>query len=1062
MGLKPKMPIAPIILLVDKDPEEAIPVLWDNEGCSVVAVKTGQEALAQVNQRPYDLVLLDENQPDKESLALLSSLKQLNPHCPIVILSRMLETKDKPEFLNHGAFDFLRKPFTADEVKDTLRRALEFKAGRKITENTMSGLIASGERFRAIVQAAQDAIILGDQEGNILSWNEAAQNMFGYTAEEVVGNPLTLLMPHRYRQAHQQGLERIRATGEMRVVGKMVELDGLRKGGEEFPIELSLSRSVETEEVFYCGIIRDISERKLAEQSLKESVERFQKIFATSNDAIFVCDLQEDRILNVNPRACAIFEYSHQELLTLPFSAVHRNEIHKFQAFCDSVGEKGKGWTNELTCITKSGRPIFCEISASTLEFEVNECMVFFVCDHSARQKVEHALAERENHFQLTLNNINDAVFYADLSGKILWVNEQALSLFERSLEDLIGSPLMECLSPEAGALAESRLASIRAGASVPPLVEFKVLRPDGSEKWIEANVSNVTQDGVVIGRILVGRDITSRKQSESALLEANQLLALDAELGSIINKNLEFPSILQACTETLVHYLDAAFVRIWILNHDTQVLELQASAGLYTHLNGPHSLVPIGHLKIGQIAAEKKPHLTNAVIGDPRIPEQAWAKREGLVAFAGYPLVKNHEVLGVMGLFARHTLTNVTLESLQIVADRLSMAIERQQALYEYQKLARHNERILASAGEGIYGLDLEGQTTFVNPAAASMLGYEIDELIGVPIHTTMHHTRPDGSPYPREECPICGAFQEGRNQHGENEILWRKDGTNFPVEYTSTPMWEDGRSIGAVVTFQDVTERNHLAEQFLEETKFAEVGRVVGDIGHDMKNMLMPVINGAKLVEDELEEHFAKITGMPVKEVEASRNFTKEALDMVVDNARRIQDRVREIADTVKGISSPLRLAACQVAEVVEEVFLSLRLYGREKGVSLHARGLDSLPLIHADTNRMFNALYNLVNNAIPETPVGGSVCVVGSLGPEAKTVVIRVVDTGGGMPPDIRDRLFTKGAISGKPGGTGLGTRIVKDVVVAHGGTITVDSEVGKGTTFTMELPIHAQPG
>ena len=164
---------------------------------------------------------------------------------------------------------------------------MEFKAARRITENTISGLIASGERFRAIVQAAQDAIILGDQEGNILSWNAAAQNMFGYTAEEVVGKSLTLLMPHRYRQAHQQGLERIRSTGERRVVGKTVELHGLRKGGEEFPIELSLSPSVETEEVFYCGIIRDISERKLAEQSLKDSEERLRKIFTSSNDGIF-------------------------------------------------------------------------------------------------------------------------------------------------------------------------------------------------------------------------------------------------------------------------------------------------------------------------------------------------------------------------------------------------------------------------------------------------------------------------------------------------------------------------------------------------------------------------------------------------------------------------------------------------------------------------------------------------------------------------------------------------------------------------------------------------------
>jgi|GEM_PF-2551719 len=1063
MSLNPNRQIASSILIVDQDTEGTLPDLQEREGYSVVLVKTGQEALTQINQRPYDLVLLDGNQPDKDAFSLLSSLKQSNPHCPIVILSSMLELKDKPEFLRRGAFDFLRKPYTADEFQDTLHRALEFKAARRITENTLSGFMANGERYRAIVQAAQDGIILGDQEGNILSWNEAAHKMFGYTAEEVIGNPLTLLMPPRYRQAHQQGLERVRATGEMRVIGKTVELHGLRKGGEEFPIELSLSCSVETEEVFYCGIIRDISERKLAEQSLKDSEERFRKIFTSSNDGIFVLDLQNGRILNVNPRACMMLEYSHEELLAIPISAIHGDEIHKFQAFCDSVREEGQGWTNELTCLTKSGRHIFCDISASTMELDGIPCLVFFVCDHSARKNAEQALAESENHFHLTLNNINDAVFYADLSGKILWVNQQALKLSERSLEDLLGSPLMECLSPEASALAESRLASVRAGVSVSPLVEFQVLRPDGTSRWIEANVSNVTQDEIVIGRLLVGRDITQRKQAELSLVERNCLLALDAEVGKIINKNLEFRDLLQACTEAIVRHVDAAFARIWTLNSAEQVLELQASAGLYTQLNGTHSRVRVGHLKIGKIASEQKPHLTNAVIGDPRIPEQEWAKREGLVAFAGFPLRRDHEVIGVMALFARHSLSEFTMGSLGLVADRLTMAIDRQRALEMEHMLCRQNERILDSMGEGIYGLNLEGKTTFVNRIGAKMLGYEVEELIGTPMHDTMHHTKPDGvSPYPHEECPIYRAFKDNKVHRVYDEVLWRKDGTSFPVEYTSRPMWEEGQLVGAVVTFQDITERKLMAAQLLEETKLGEVTRVMGDIGHDMKNMLMPVLNGAKLVEEELEEHFAKITGMPMKEVEASRNFTKEALDMVVNNARRIQDRVREIADTVKGITSPFRPAPCQVAGVVEEVFVSLRLYGKERGVSLHVQGLDSLPLIQADTHRLFNALYNLINNAIPEIPVGGSVTVVGSLGPEAKTVVIRVADTGGGMPPEIRDSLFSKGAISGKLGGTGLGTRIVKDVVDAHGGTITVDSEQGEGTTFTMELPIHSHPG
>lgn len=164
-----------------------------------------------------------------------------------------------------------------------------------------------------------------------------------------------------------------------------------------------------------------------------------------------------------------------------------------------------------------------------------------------------------------------------------------------------------------------------------------------------------------------------------------------------------------------------------------------------------------------------------------------------------------------------------------------------------------------------------------------------------------------------------------------------------------------------------------------------------------------------------------------------------------------------MREIADTVKGISSPLRFAPCQILEVVEGVYNIFRFYAEEVGVSLHAQGLETLPSIQADENRLFNALYNLVNNAIPETPAGGSVTIGGSVGPDGSTVVVTVSDTGGGIPPEIRDRLFTREAVSGKPGGTGLGTKIVKDAVDAHAGTITVHSELEKGTTFTIKLPI-----
>jgi PAS domain S-box-containing protein len=423
--------------------------------------------------------------------------------------------------------------------------------------------------------------------------------------------------------------------------------------------------------------------------------------------------------------------------------------------------------------------------------------------------EIERALKESEERFQLTVDNINDGVFYLDLSGMVVWTNQHAAKLLDRPLHEVMGHSLMECLSPEAAALAESRLATVRAGGKVPQIVEFKVIQADGTERWLEANVSSIVRNEKLTGRLLVARDVTECKQAELDLVERNRLLELDIEVATVLNQNKNISTLLQGCAEALVRHLDAAFARIWCLDDTTQILNLKASAGLYTHLDGPHSRVPVGQYKIGLIAAEGKPILTNTVIGDPRVPEQEWAKREGLVAFAGYPLLSKQKVLGVMALFARHPLTAFTLKSLAVVAQRITVAVERYEVTEEKNKLALFNQRLLASAGEGIYGLDLNGNTTFVNPAGAKMLGYQAEELLGVPMHDTMHHTKPDGTPYLRETCPMYAAFKDGTVHHVDNEMLWRKDGTSFPVEYTSTPIWEDGRLAGAVVTFRDISEQ-------------------------------------------------------------------------------------------------------------------------------------------------------------------------------------------------------------------------------------------------------------
>jgi len=140
---------------------------------------------------------------------------------------------------------------------------------------------------------------------------------------------------------------------------------------------------------------------------------------------------------------------------------------------------------------------------------------------------------------------------------------------------------------------------------------------------------------------------------------------------------------------------------------------------------------------------------------------------------------------------------------------------------------LERRTRLILQCAGEGIYGLDLEGNTTFVNPAAAAMLGWSPDDLMGLPQHALIHHSHPDGGAYAREECPIYAAFTDGAVHVVNDEVFWRKDGSSFPVEYTSTPIHDDsGELAGAVVTFRNITERKKAKAELL--AALAEVERL------------------------------------------------------------------------------------------------------------------------------------------------------------------------------------------------------------------------------------------
>ena len=311
-------------------------------------------------------------------------------------------------------------------------------------------------------------------------------------------------------------------------------------------------------------------------------------------------------------------------------------------------------------------------------------------------------------------------------------------------------------------------------------------------------------------------RQLESRVAASAVELAAqDQLAALASRIAVVLTQYETVPEALERSAEIICRSLDAAFVRIWTLNKDHNILELQASAGMYTHLDGPHSRVPVGQFKIGRIAQEAKPHLTNAVLDDSWVSDPAWARREGMVAFAGYPLMVEDRVEGVVAAFARRPLPEVATQSLGSIAGSLALFIARKRieaALWDSEERVR---LLLDSTAEAICGVDIHGNCTFANRAGLALLGYESPEgLLGRNMHAAVHHTHAGGTPDAAADCQLGISFRTEDIRHADNEVFWRADGTSFPVEYWSHPVSKAGQAVGAVLTFFDITARKQAEE--------------------------------------------------------------------------------------------------------------------------------------------------------------------------------------------------------------------------------------------------------
>ncbi|MFA4902378.1 MAG: EAL domain-containing protein [Desulfobaccales bacterium] len=402
---------------------------------------------------------------------------------------------------------------------------------------------------------------------------------------------------------------------------------------------------------------------------------------------------------------------------------------------------------------------------------------------------------------------INDGVMLVDLQGNILGAN--------RAMKDLLGKPVGEPLSGPCWELVNS-IYCTSDGFPLQRMLqtnrrESLLLQHNG--RWLNVIVDPLTEEsGRIIGGVQIVTDVTDHKLWESALEERLKLASLTANIFLNLNTAAPVPEMLQKCAEIMVQSLDAAFARIWTINDAGDFLDLQASAGMYTHLDGPHGRIPLNRdIKIPNIARTRQPHLTNQVLGDPQVGDQEWVKREGMVSFAGYPLIVQDRLKGVMGLFARHPLTEFVLKAMANVADSVALAIEQRRAEDALLLSEKRFRTLVETAPSVIIGLTPDHRIIEFNPEAERLYGMSSSEALGqnyFELFLPQELWKPTASEIKK--------VLAGQPVRGFVNLVRGHDGREHIMSWDANPLLDAaGQPAAALAIGQDITERKRAQER-------------------------------------------------------------------------------------------------------------------------------------------------------------------------------------------------------------------------------------------------------
>ncbi|NMG20474.1 PAS domain S-box protein [Brasilonema bromeliae] len=790
--------------------------------------------------------------------------------------------------------------------------------------------------------------------------------------------------------------------------------------------------------------LADAIERQLFEQILQASLKDLADIkFAIDESSIVAITDHKGTITYVNDKFCEISKYSRAELLgqnhRIINSGYHSKEF--FQQMWASI-TRGQVWKGEIKNRAKDGTCYWVDTTIVPLLNSQGQPLQYVAIrsDITERKRAQEALRLSEERFRALVEGVKDyAIYIVNPEGYIVSWNAGAERIKGYQAEEILGQHFscfythedIQLCKPE----QKLRVAAVEGRYED----EGWRVRKDGSRFWANTIITALRDEsGQLYGFSKVIRDISERKQTEEALRKAKDELEMRVaeRTAELISVNAQLHSELdeRQRTQSALRLSQARFAGILEIADDA-IISIDASQCITLFNQGAEKI-------FGYTAAE--------VIGQPL----------DLLLPARYTCVHRQHVAGFassngtarrMGerreIFARckdgtEFPAEASISKLELGNEIIFTVILRditvnQRAREVLERLSHQNELILNSVGEGLCGLDKLGKITFVNPAAAKLLGYQVTELIGQSIDIILPLSKLDGTPYTLTDSPIYESLKDASVDQVTNEVFRRKNNSSFPVEYASTPILEQGKVKGAVITFKDITERQ-LVERMKDE--------FISVVSHELRTPLTSIHGSLGMLSSGL--------------LSPASERGKRLLEIAVDSTDRLVRLINDILDIERIESGKVTMAkeVCNAGDLMTSAADVMQAMAQRYGVNLSVSPI--CVDLWADRDRLIQTLTNLLSNAIKFSPSGGTVWLTAER--QELQILFQVKDQGRGIPSDKLETIFERfqqvdSSDSRNHEGTGLGLAICRSIVQQHSGNIWAQSNLGEGSTFYFTLPI-----